>query len=381
MNELEIIIADGSDDNGDEDQSEHAIESMNFTNGNDGLRENDSGKQLEVTVNRETNPDINITKISANIQLHNASRLDGFGENSQRTLLQAETNEKGLSNHQAIDNIDNQNNNEQVNENTTDGNKNKYGPSNDDQHKQGTKHQDNRNTEFNELEHFTQPIPNKNQEIQTFHNPKTSHPQSSYLQNQIKLKEKLQDLNRVYNQPTTMISEAKHACESPSPISLQVFLNLEQISILLNTSYLSWIGEKRQMQPKLLKISQQNTLKARRPVHDLRNRNKDPTQRIRQRQCPTPKLIGRNNWTDQREKGEKRESRNFVNREINNDNEEILFKNGRTNSVILGILRNNQREILYLIMIQLPLERQSEYQQAITSVNDIEIQGNRRRCK
>ncbi|KAA6367433.1 MAG: hypothetical protein EZS28_037039 [Streblomastix strix] len=36
-NKLERIISDGTEDNGDEDQSEHTIESMHFTKGNDGL--------------------------------------------------------------------------------------------------------------------------------------------------------------------------------------------------------------------------------------------------------------------------------------------------------------------------------------------------------
>ncbi|KAA6371871.1 MAG: hypothetical protein EZS28_032602 [Streblomastix strix] len=50
-NELERIIADGTDDNGDNDQSDHIIESKHFTNGNDGLGENDNVMQLQATVN------------------------------------------------------------------------------------------------------------------------------------------------------------------------------------------------------------------------------------------------------------------------------------------------------------------------------------------
>ncbi|KAA6357579.1 MAG: hypothetical protein EZS28_046894, partial [Streblomastix strix] len=42
--ELERIVADGTDDNEDNDQSEHAIEPKHLTNGNDGLRRNDSVK-------------------------------------------------------------------------------------------------------------------------------------------------------------------------------------------------------------------------------------------------------------------------------------------------------------------------------------------------
>ncbi|KAA6393226.1 MAG: hypothetical protein EZS28_011243, partial [Streblomastix strix] len=65
-NELERIEADGSDGNGDDDQSEHAIEPKHFINGNDGLRKNDSGTLLQAIVNGEANPEINIAKTSAN---------------------------------------------------------------------------------------------------------------------------------------------------------------------------------------------------------------------------------------------------------------------------------------------------------------------------
>ncbi|KAA6361679.1 MAG: hypothetical protein EZS28_042794 [Streblomastix strix] len=54
--ELVRIVADGTDDNEDNDQSEHAIQPKHFTNGNDGLRKNDSGTQLQATVNGEANP-------------------------------------------------------------------------------------------------------------------------------------------------------------------------------------------------------------------------------------------------------------------------------------------------------------------------------------
>ncbi|KAA6335384.1 MAG: hypothetical protein EZS28_052973, partial [Streblomastix strix] len=49
--ELDRIVADGTDDNEDNDQSEHAIEPKHVTNGNYGLRKNDSGMQLQATVN------------------------------------------------------------------------------------------------------------------------------------------------------------------------------------------------------------------------------------------------------------------------------------------------------------------------------------------
>ncbi|KAA6387096.1 MAG: hypothetical protein EZS28_017373, partial [Streblomastix strix] len=116
-NNLERIVADGTDDNGDNYQSEHAIEHKHFTNRNDGLRKNDSRTQLQATVNGEANPEINITKTSANTPPHTVNGSDGFGGNGCETQLQAATNENGNENHQAIDNTGNENNNEQVNEN------------------------------------------------------------------------------------------------------------------------------------------------------------------------------------------------------------------------------------------------------------------------
>ncbi|KAA6354607.1 MAG: hypothetical protein EZS28_049866, partial [Streblomastix strix] len=72
-NKIERIVADGTNDNQDNDQSEHAIEPKHFTNGNDGLRENDSGTQLQATVNGEANPEINFTKTSSNTPPHNVN--------------------------------------------------------------------------------------------------------------------------------------------------------------------------------------------------------------------------------------------------------------------------------------------------------------------
>ncbi|KAA6371467.1 MAG: hypothetical protein EZS28_033007 [Streblomastix strix] len=91
--ELERIVADGTDDNGDNDQSEHAIEPKHFTNGNNGLRKNDSGTQLQATVNGEANPEINITKTSANTPPHNVNGSDGLGGNGCGKQLQAATND------------------------------------------------------------------------------------------------------------------------------------------------------------------------------------------------------------------------------------------------------------------------------------------------
>ncbi|KAA6393735.1 MAG: hypothetical protein EZS28_010738 [Streblomastix strix] len=75
-NEQERIIAEGTDDNGDEEQSELAIEPKELINGNDGLKKNKSGTQLQATGNGETNLEINITKISANPPRYNINGSD-----------------------------------------------------------------------------------------------------------------------------------------------------------------------------------------------------------------------------------------------------------------------------------------------------------------
>ncbi|KAA6364923.1 MAG: hypothetical protein EZS28_039551, partial [Streblomastix strix] len=80
-NKIERIVSDGTDDYEDSNQSEHAIEPKHVTNGNDGLRKNVSGTQLQATVNGEANPEINITKTSANTPPHNVNGSDGLGGN------------------------------------------------------------------------------------------------------------------------------------------------------------------------------------------------------------------------------------------------------------------------------------------------------------
>ncbi|KAA6378184.1 MAG: hypothetical protein EZS28_026291, partial [Streblomastix strix] len=144
-NELERIVADGTDDNGIEDQFDNAINPKHFVNGNDGLRRNESWTQLQATVNGEANPEISITKISANIPLHNVNGSDGLGGNGCGTHLQATTNENGHSNHRAIDSTSNENNNKQDIDNRTEGNENKQRSNNENQHEQEIKLYDNRN--------------------------------------------------------------------------------------------------------------------------------------------------------------------------------------------------------------------------------------------
>ncbi|KAA6388312.1 MAG: hypothetical protein EZS28_016159 [Streblomastix strix] len=121
INELERIVADGTDYNEDNDQFQHAIELKHFTNGNDGLRENDSWMKFLATVNGQANPDINITKLSTGTPFHNVNGSDGLGGNGCGTQLHAATNENGHKNHQAIDNTGNESNNKQKNDNRTGG--------------------------------------------------------------------------------------------------------------------------------------------------------------------------------------------------------------------------------------------------------------------
>ncbi|KAA6393983.1 MAG: hypothetical protein EZS28_010497 [Streblomastix strix] len=155
--ELERIVADGTDDNGNNDQSEHAIEPKHFTNGNDGLRKNDSWTQLHATVNGEANPEINITKTSAKTPPHNVNGSDGLEGNGFGTQLQAATNDNGYDNHQVIDNTGNEDNNEQVNDNRI-----------------GGQQQQNNQESNNETQYQQDSVNNKPGEIGS---PHTTHPE------------------------------------------------------------------------------------------------------------------------------------------------------------------------------------------------------------
>ncbi|KAA6369753.1 MAG: hypothetical protein EZS28_034721 [Streblomastix strix] len=136
-NKIERIVADGIDDNEDNDQSEHAIEPKHFTNGNDGLIKNDSGTLLQATVNGEANPEINFSQTSANTPPHNVNGSDGLGRNGCGTQLQAATNVNGYENYQTIDNTGNENNNEQADNNRIRvQQQNNQGPSYEIQHQQ-----------------------------------------------------------------------------------------------------------------------------------------------------------------------------------------------------------------------------------------------------
>ncbi|KAA6395589.1 MAG: hypothetical protein EZS28_008888 [Streblomastix strix] len=355
-NEFEKIVADETDDNGDDDQSEHAIEPKHFFNRNDGLRKKDRGTQLQATVNREANHKINNAKISTNTPHHNVNGSEGLGGNGCGTQLQAATNENGYENHEAIDNTDRENNNEQTNDNRQAG-------------------------KLNNQNHLIQLIPNKNQEIQTLNNSKANHLQSPHLQNQDKLKGKLQCPDKGCNQPTTTILEAKQANQSPYPISSQGVQKLEPTPTLLTTSYPSRSGEKRQMQPQLLRTSPKNAPKATRPVQDPRNRNKTSSPKTRRKQSPISSLTYWISWNDQGRKYERREGKDLENSEIDKGNREILDGNGRINSEIFRIMGNNQHEGFHPIRIYPTVERRFEYQQPITLVKDNQKQRDDRRSE
>ncbi|KAA6382347.1 MAG: hypothetical protein EZS28_022127 [Streblomastix strix] len=147
-NRIEKTVADGTEDNGDNDQSEYAIEPKHFIKRNDGLRRNDSGMLLQATVNGEANPEINITKTSASTPPYNVNGSDELVGNGCGTQLQAATNDNEHLNLQAIDNAGNANDNEQANDNRTGGQQqNNQGSNNEIQYEQ-----DNGNTKLREME-------------------------------------------------------------------------------------------------------------------------------------------------------------------------------------------------------------------------------------
>ncbi|KAA6380687.1 MAG: hypothetical protein EZS28_023788 [Streblomastix strix] len=167
-NQIERIVADGTDGNEDNNQSEHAIEPKHFINGNDGLRKNGCWTQLQAIVNGEANPEINITKTSANTPPHNVNGSDGLGGNGCWTQLQAATNVNGHENHQAINNTGNEDNNEQTNDNRI-----------------GGQQLNNLGSNNNEIQHQQNNVNNKPKEIGSRHtthseqelrNPNTSQP-------------------------------------------------------------------------------------------------------------------------------------------------------------------------------------------------------------
>ncbi|KAA6315657.1 MAG: hypothetical protein EZS28_055385, partial [Streblomastix strix] len=150
-NEKRKIIADGSEGNENEDQSEHTIESKRFNNGNDSLIKNDSGMQLQITANGESNPKINVTKSSSNTKHHNVNGSDEIEGNGCRMQLQEATNENRHENNQTIDNSVNINDNEQANDSRIGG------------------QQQNNQRSNNEIQHKQDSLNNKSEEIRSPH--------------------------------------------------------------------------------------------------------------------------------------------------------------------------------------------------------------------
>ncbi|KAA6381251.1 MAG: hypothetical protein EZS28_023220 [Streblomastix strix] len=150
IRELERIVADRTEDNGDDNQSEHTFEPKYFNNRNDGFRSNESCTQLQTTVKGEANYWINITKSSASTPPHYENGSDGFGASSCGTQLQAATNESGHENHQTIDHTGNENYNEQAYDNRTGDKQNNYRSNNESQREKEPKLQDNGNIQLKE---------------------------------------------------------------------------------------------------------------------------------------------------------------------------------------------------------------------------------------
>ncbi|KAA6381339.1 MAG: hypothetical protein EZS28_023131, partial [Streblomastix strix] len=261
-NELERIVADGTDDNGDNDQSEHAIESKHFTNGNDGLRENDSGTQLQATINGEANPEINITKTSANTPPHNVNGSDRLEGNGCETQFQATTNENGHENDQAIDNTGNENNNEQTNDNRTGGQQNNQGSNYETQHEQDSGNNKPREIGSSHTTHSEQELRNPN--ISQPKWPTTSNHHTTRTSKTGQLK----------SVPNKSLGSPEARANSDTPNHFTP------------------------------KQEQRKKADATRPVQDPRNRNKDSTPITRQKQSTTPRLTSRIGWTEQKGKEE-----------------------------------------------------------------------------
>ncbi|KAA6382602.1 MAG: hypothetical protein EZS28_021870 [Streblomastix strix] len=187
-NDLERIEVDGSDVNGNEEQTVNAIEPKHFINGNDRFKRNDSGTQLHATVNGEANPKINITKTPASTTFHNVNRTDGLGRNSYDTKLQAQPTKldtqtiaqsitlvmKTITSKRMIIESKKMQTNKDLEMNTNTSKKLNI----------KTMETFNLKGQY----HFIQLIPNKNLEFKTFHNPKISQTQQPNFQNQAKLK-------------------------------------------------------------------------------------------------------------------------------------------------------------------------------------------------
>ncbi|KAA6359390.1 MAG: hypothetical protein EZS28_045083 [Streblomastix strix] len=101
-----------------------------------------------------------------------------------------------------------------------------------------------------------------------------------------------------------------------------------------------------------------NTPKATGLMQNTKNRYKNPTPRIRRRQSPILRLTSRNSWTNQGRKEERWRGKDLENRKTDNNNEEILDRNGGADSDILIIMGNNQHERFFPIKIYPLMEKQ-----------------------
>ncbi|KAA6382953.1 MAG: hypothetical protein EZS28_021524, partial [Streblomastix strix] len=231
-NELERIVAYGTDDNRNEDQSEHTIEPKYFFNGNAGLRKNDSGTQLQATAIGEANLKINITKISANTPPHNVNRSDVFGGS---------------------------------------------GPNNETQHEQGTELQENGNTKLRETgsshtTHSEYEPRNTNISQSKGQPPLISIPPElgQVKEKVVVLKKKTQPTNDHDTRSKTGLPKSKPdksqgTLEARANSHTPIYFTPQQEQ------------RKKAREAHSLKTSPQNAPKATRPVNDLRNKNKDPT--------------------------------------------------------------------------------------------------------
>ncbi|KAA6365595.1 MAG: hypothetical protein EZS28_038877, partial [Streblomastix strix] len=219
-------------------------------------RKNDSGTQLQATVNGEANPEFNITKTSANTPPHNENGSDGLGGNGCGTQLQAATNENGhetirqsitlamktITNKQMT--IKSEDSNNQTVKNLT------------------MKPNINRIVQTIDQErqdHLTQLIPNKKQETQTLHNLKSNLLQSLNPQNQAKQKERLQYLNRRLNKLMNTILERKTGQSKLIPDKSLGSLEARTNSDTLNHNNHKWRRIQKSMKTKRKGVQNQKT--------------------------------------------------------------------------------------------------------------------------
>ncbi|KAA6390818.1 MAG: hypothetical protein EZS28_013656 [Streblomastix strix] len=214
----------------------------------------------------------------------------------------------------AIDNTGNENNNEQAVDNRIRGQQqNNQGPCNKIQHKQDSLN--NKPEEIGSLHttHSEKELRNPNTSQPKGQPPLiTTPPKVSQIKGKIVVPKLRMQLTNDYD------TRNKTGMPKSKPDKSLGSVDLRAIAFSLNDITLQQEQKKRQIQLQLMITSQHNTPKATRSVKDPRNRNKDPTPRIRQRQCPTPRMICWNILIDQGEKKERMQGRNIENCETDN---------------------------------------------------------------